>query len=194
MQSAQQAMHHPCPLSSGTFLVFVSIWIQSYCRRRCESTVCEQVSLACDNYDYWLLGMVDSPASSPRTGHRKPWRLLILSIVSHVEMTVSNLQATVPNWAILTPFVQFGLAHLSFVRRLYRLSSLNCSIRDKFLKSGGHDFFAVYGLVYGVGSFGFRARRICDDLMIGFINELCNIVQSRPAIHAEMIIWFSELP
>lgn len=47
---------------------------------------------------------------------------------------------------IIVAFVHVGRAHFSFVRRLYVLSYLNCSLGDSLSKSGGHVLLALYGL------------------------------------------------
>ena len=47
----------------------------------------------------------------------------------------------------MTPLTHFGRAHFNFDRRLYLRSRLNWYLCGSLEKSGGHSFWALYGLL-----------------------------------------------
>lgn len=91
----------------------------------------------------------------------------------------------VDSCASLTYFSHLGLAVASWTLRLYRRSNWNCSFADSFEKSGGHTFFSLTGLLYGLWTCVFliadrivgiglsAIRRVRVGNMLGWVGRVC---------------------
>jgi hypothetical protein len=82
------------------------------------------------------------------------------------------LHVIAPHWTSFVPFFQPGRAQASCDRLLYRRSSLNWCFVESLVKSGGHSFFALYGLFSKSKRrpFGVSLRWIRDGNISSLVN------------------------